>query len=350
MKTVKVAKAYISTLVVVLFLFNEMYSQNETEVLVLGTTHLNQLADFEKESLAQVLYKLNQYKFDVIGIENMSTELLNDIVSRKDSTYSDLIKYYGSERLLLQDKFQEKLNITYIQAQHKIDSIIGLSTIMPKDRINLINYFLAAGDLASAALQYNYLEKGAQIIEEDFFEKETINVLKKRTKSLNEIYSIAVVLAAMSNHQKLEYIDNLQDESLLYQYFPEFISEYMGKQTLFAHIPELRVFRAVDSLQKSGIKYNDLLPLYQFLNSEEYQKADYDAQWKLWLSTDFESKADLSRYALWEMRNLQISANILKLSAFYPGKRILIIIGSSHKFFIEKHLVQCPNIKLLKFE
>jgi pheromone shutdown protein TraB len=85
------------------------------------------------------------------------------------------------------------------------------------------------------------------------------------------------------------------------------------------------------------------------MNSKEYQKQDYDAQWKIWLNTNFPSGSDRARYALWEMRNLQISANIMKTAAFYPGKKILVIIGASHKSFIEKYLQQANNIRLLDF-
>ena len=79
-------------------------------------------------------------------------------------------------------------------------------------------------------------------------------------------------------------------------------------------------------------------------------KQDFEAQWSVWLKTNFPSGSDRARYSLWEMRNLQISANIVKTSSFYPGKSIIVIIGSSHKSFIEKYLRQVPDIELLEFE
>ena len=89
--------------------------------------------------------------------------------------------------------------------------------------------------------------------------------------------------------------------------------------------------------------------LYEFLNSEEYMEEDYDAQWKIWFETNFPSKSDMARYSLWEMRNLQISANIMDVVARYPNKRILVIIGSSHKSFLEKYLKQIESVNLLSY-
>ncbi len=151
----------------------------------------------------------------------------------------------------------------------------------------------------------------------------------------------------LQGHQKVEYIDNLQDEPLLYAYFPGFITDYMARQDMFKELGNLPVFKKLDRLKSSGIQNKNLLPLYSYMNNEEFQQLDFEAQWEIWLKTNFPSKSDLSRYALWEMRNLQIAANIMRVVAFYPGKKIIIIIGGSHKRFIEKYLKQSPNINLL---
>ena len=47
------------------------------------------------------------------------------------------------------------------------------------------------------------------------------------------------------------------------------------------------------------------------------------------------------------MLNLQIAANITKVCSFYPGKKVLVVIGASHKSFIEKYLKQNPDIEIL---
>lgn len=339
----------IGVLFIVVFSQNPLFAQNKTEVLILGTTHLSQIKGFEKKSLQPVLSRLEDFEFDAICIEGMPTELLNDIVSREDDTYKDLIKYYGEARLSYQNEYKEKLQISFVDAHKKIDSLVNLESIQYQNRIKLIDYYLATGDIASAVLQYKYVKDDTESIEQHF-DKKIIETLQTSANYNNETYSLAVELAKRENLQKLEYIDNLQDEPLLYADFSEFITEYVKNKDQFEYISSLPIFKKIDSIQSSSIDNNDLLPLYKFLNSEEYQKADYEAQWKLWLNTNFESKTDLSRYALWEMRNMQIAANIMKVSAYYPGQKILVIIGSSHKSFLEKYLNQCPTIDLLQFD
>jgi len=79
-------------------------------------------------------------------------------------------------------------------------------------------------------------------------------------------------------------------------------------------------------------------------------KQDFEAQWEIWLKTNFPTGTDKARYYLWEMRNLQIAANIIERCSFYPGKKIIVIIGSSHKSFLEKYLKQISDIEILNFD
>ena len=60
----------------------------KTEVMVLGTFHLNQIKKFKNTMLNNTIAKLDNFKFDAICIENMSGELLYDIRSRNDSSLS----------------------------------------------------------------------------------------------------------------------------------------------------------------------------------------------------------------------------------------------------------------------
>lgn len=318
---------------------------DKTKVLILGTYHLNQIPDFNPKMLDQLIAKLNTYKFDAICIENMSGELLYDIQSRNDSTYNDVLESYGGKRLMIADSMQKKLNISFLEAQQKTISTLRKTQLSDSDRQTLVNYFMASTDLASATLQFQYMKDTST--SNDF---EIDGLLGKLSESSNEIYSLAVILAKNQNIQKLEYIDNLQDETLLFKYYPMFMHDYINNQDLFSELPNLPVYKEMQVGVQNSIEKNDLLDLYLYLNSTEYQEQDINAQWSIWLKTNFPSASDRARYSLWEMRNLQITANILQKAAFYPKKNILVIIGASHKSFIEKYLLQIPDIELLEFK
>ncbi len=335
----------------VLFTVN-LIAQNKTkktEVLILGTYHLSQVEDFEIKMLDNVVLKLEAFDFDAICIEKMPGELINDIQSRKDSAYEDLLEYYEKTRLSFADSIQKKLGIGFVKAEKRTSDVLKKESLTDRDRVKLIEYSIASSDLYTATLQYEYI-KDKSMLRNSNLNKNMMETLSKYSGSSNEIFSLALRISQNQNIQKLELIDNMQDESFLYKHFPAFIQDYTDNQDQFKDIVNAPVFLKIAELLASGVENKDLLDLYLFMNSEAYKKQDFEAQHAIWLKTHFESGTDRARYSLWEMRNLQMTANILRVCAFYPGKRIVVIIGASHKSFIEKYLKQIPDIELLEFK
>ena len=202
---------------------------------------------------------------------------------------------------------------------------------------------LCSYDLWTASLHYQYISDTAVT------DSTTLTLMDNYVKSNNEINLIAINLAKKLKINKLQPIDNLQDESILLNDFPEFIKEYKESQEKITELLDMSFYKTTDSLQSVCVKHGDLYDIYKFINSEEYMQSDKKGQWDLWLKTNFKSKTDRSRYSLWEMRNLQIAANIMRLVAENPEQKIIIIIGSSHKFFLENYLKQMSDIELLIF-
>ena len=211
------------------------------------------------------------------------------------------------------------------------------------DRIEFMKASLCAYDVWSASLQYQFISDKKSI------DSATVVLLNDYTNSLNEINLIGIHLAQKSNIRKLYPIDNMQDETILIHDFPEFIPDYQASQDKLSLIMSSPFYHKVDSIQSRGVSTGDLYDAYKFLNSNEYMIGDKKGQWDIWFETDFKSKSDRSRYSLWEMRNLQIAANIMRLVAAYPEKKILVIIGSSHKSFIESYLKQMSDVEVLTF-
>ncbi len=319
--------------------------QKKTEVLILGTIHLQQLGNnFNPDMLEGVISTLENFCFDAICIEKMPGQLLYDIKSRNDSAFTEVLERFGGNRLNLANRYQMKFGIDYHTATENVESILSKDEITDLDRVELINNMLASTDLISAMLQYQYLADKTLLKDDNL--KEELSVL---TVSNNEIYSLAGKLALREGIQKLEYIDNFQDEAILMSRFPEFMNDYIANQDILSDIGNKFVYQTLTMKIEQGIADNDLMEVYSFLNSEDYMIQDVEAQWNIWLHTNFTSGTDRSRLYLWEMRNLQIAANIMHTASFYPGKKILVIIGSSHKAFLEKYLGQISDINLLEF-
>ena len=338
-----------------LLLFINLYplailgQDNKTQILVLGTMHLEQIEGFHPSMLDKVITKLDSFNFDAIGIEKMSGELLKDIQLRKDKVFDGIIKgSFGTEYLRLADTVQTVKKISFLEAEKKIDILLKQDSLNASDRKELIFNFLAATDIPSAALQFKYLNNISAF--DSSFDKYVAEILEKKLVQKNEYYSLALRLARRENLNRLDPIDNFQDEPLLYKYYPEFGNDFETNSEKFSGITELPIFRKTEKITDESLTNQDLYNLYEFLNSNEYMIKDYKAQWEIWLKTNFSSGSDLGRYYLWEMRNLQIMANILNLVARNPKRKILIIIGASHKSFLEKYLSQIKDIEVLKYE
>ncbi len=322
---------------------------NKTEILVLGTPHLDQIKKFEPPMLKKVIHKLESMNFDVVCIEKMPGQLLYDIKSRNDKAFTDVIEgRWGRIYFNLADTVQEALDISYLNAHRSIVRLLKKKALNQKDRKNLFYNYIATTDLPSAALQYQYIRN------KDIFtsglDKHLVEVVKEKIKSTGEFYSLALPLAYSQKLDKIIGINDFQDEALLYKYFPEFGKDYQDHIDIFSKVSISPVYLKMKELTEQGIMTKDLSNLYLFLNSKEYVEQDFEAQWKIWLETDFPSGSDRARYSLWEMRNLLITANILKVASLHPSEKILVIIGSSHKGFIEKYLSQIADIQLVNYQ
>ena len=314
----------------------------KTKVLVLGTLHLEQTKNVQEKYISRVLDSLMTYNFDAIAIEQMPPELLLDINSRPEPYWKDLISNF-KYTLGTGTHYQILYGINYDSAKTKIDNLLVKDKLTEADRINLIKASLCAYDLWTASLQYQFIN------DKKSFDSSTISLLKDYNNSLNEINLIGVKMAKKLNINKLYPIDNLQDETILLHDFPEFLIDYKTSQDKINLLLKNPFYTKLDSIETNDINKGDLYETYKFLNSNEYMSEDKKGQWDIWFKTNFKSKTDRSRYSLWEMRNLQIAANIMRLVASNPEKKILVIIGAAHKSFLENNLKQMSDVELLKF-
>jgi len=320
----------------------------KTEVLVFGTAHLAQMNGFENRMLDSVIAKLDEYKFDVICIEKIPGILLYDIKSRDSDTFEGIINgRWGKPYLSIADTVQKVYNMSFLDAQKTVATILKQDSITIKDREALFHNYLANTDIPSAALQYKYLDSINYSFSD--FDYYLISQIKKEMDTNSEFYSIALPIALHCGNNKIDAINDFQDEALLFDYFPDFANDCQSRLELLSGISELPVYKKMKELTIDGIESKDLSSLFSFLNSDIYKIQDLKGQWEVWFETKFDSGSDRARYSLWEMRNLQITANLLKVIARNSGNKVLVIIGASHVSFIEKYLNQIPDIEMLVY-
>lgn len=256
---------------------------------------------------------------------------------------------WGKAYLAIADTVQKVRQIEFLEAGDSISKLLSHEILTVGERKALFYNYLAMTDIPSAALQYQYIKDRNELFSSDF-DKYLILQIKKEINTNSEFYALALPLAFHQKQNRIEPINDFQDEALLLKYFPNFSQDCKNHSEKLSAISQMQVYKTMAELNEQGINDNDLSALYSFMNSKEYMTQDYDAQWKIWLETNFSSKADRARFSLWEMRNLQIAANILNVVSRHSGEKIIVIIGASHKSFLEKYLSQMENIELLKYE
>ena len=63
-----------------------------------------------------------------------------------------------------------------------------------------------------------------------------------------------------------------------------------------------------------------------------------------------EAEAGRTRVALWETRNMRQAAHIREITALFPGRRVLVIVGSAHKAWFDYYLGMMSDVEIVDVE
>lgn len=302
----------------------------KTPILILGTTHLSNISEeFSPGMLDSLIYVLTKYKPKVIAVE-----------SPRDKFYS---------RTKSGETAREYSGLSWQEAHEKSDSLLkkvqkNHPNVSPDTRIKLVESLFAADRKPTAALQWSYLS-------EEYRNNQTVvadtlaTLLDLHAHSSNEIYSIGIRLARKLGRQQVYPVDSHSEGDMVSEIVPQ-LRQVMDK-SFTDSVMNSPVFKKEQSLLQEGIKSGNLMPLYRYMNSPEYQTASVEAQWRIFLRTPFPGKAGRARLAFWEMRNLTMAANIQRASGQHPTEPVLFIVGAAHKIFLDAYLKQMMGVNVI---
>jgi hypothetical protein len=206
---------------------------------------------------------------------------------------------------------------------------------------------LAGYELDSVALQWSYLT--AQERDEDaVVPKDLRGVLDQRLQSRNEIVTIGIRLARALTLQSLVSIDDHQAADAETKLLPRLVEAFKTNPVLSTAMKSTTLYADSGKLLRESFEKGDALPYYRDVNSLGFGTKDVDLQWGSFLRSKLADQIDRSHLALWEVRNLQIAANIRRLTADHPGGRVLVIIGAAHKPFLESYLQQMADVDVVR--
>jgi hypothetical protein len=208
-------------------------------------------------------------------------------------------------------------------------------------RRQLASLFLAAGEPGSALVQWLRLP-ASERRPEDGLDTTLVDLLNELQFKPDESYLVAAQVAAQSGLERLYAIDDHTSDK------PEPDQKAAG----------VAIMQAWDNPATAQRKLNDTA-LYSQIGTPAgvlamYRAFNHQSEAALVFRSDFGAALEepsLPHYgrgyvAYWEVRNLRMAANIRE-AMMPPGGRMLVVVGASHKFYLEAYLNQMHDVRIV---
>lgn len=171
---------------------------------------------------------------------------------------------------------------------------------------------------------------------------EVRDFLERGTRSKGEAVQIGVRRAEALGHRRIFAVD----DGVFGDLPPGVKGGDLGSHSEVARLLA-RYREHQDALRKrlfDAAKAGDLRPVYREENSRESLELLME-QWRVLLRAGARP-----RVAMWEARNLAMARNIRAATAASPGGRFLVVVGASHKPFLEAYLGALLDLELVSVE
>lgn len=311
-------------------------------LLVLGTPHLSQMPDaFHADQLEHVLERLAAWKPEAIAIEALSG-LQCQFMRQYPDRYAESVEKYCWNPAMAEAA--TGLDVPTATAEwHKALSQWPESP-GPADRRRLASLFLAGGESASALVQWLRLPE-AERRAGDGLDDALIAELDILRGERNESVLIAAVLAARLGLERVYAMDDHTADSPV----PDSIATAYGTAISNAWNNPATEKRIADEqgLQAKLGMADAMLKIYRYYNGPDQAQLTYDSDFGAALNEPSAERFGRGYLAYWETRNLRMAANIRDMFADSPGIRGLVIVGASHKAYIENYLDQMHDMQVV---
>lgn len=315
-----------------------------SQVLVLGTPHLSGMPPtFRAELLEPLLDRLAAFKPQVITIEALSgqdCEALQRHPALYGETYNNFCR--GTTEA------QKATGLSVPEALAAIEQTFSTwpRSPTPSDRRRLAGLFLAAGDTASAQVQWLRLQPSERRVG-DGLDAELAKILERKGAKLNENFEIAATLAARLGLDRVYPTDDHSADSIVAK-----AGEPFGEALGQIRKSQIAQSRRADYERRTAALSDGkaVLEFYRHLNAPATQKSFIDTDFGA--AAKHQSPGLYGRHYLawWETRNLRMVANIRAAFGTAPGARVLTIVGASHKPYFEAYLDLMQDVVLVDTE
>lgn len=307
-----------------------------TQVMVLGTMHLANLTGFEPRNLDPLLERLSRFRPDVITIEAVSGQEC-DLFRRYPSRFEATAKSYCPSTAAA----FEATGLDVPAATARIDAVLKAwpAEPSPPQRRELAALFLAGGERTSALVQWLQLSPDAQIAA-DGLNDVLVDQLRALAMRQNESEQIAAVLAARLGLARVYPMDDHTADAVTAGY-DEGVGEAV-REVWAQPNPTL-----IEMQNQPVDTPEGLLQTFRFNNLPSTQIGQARAEMGGSLAHPSPQMSARKYVAWWEVRNQRMAANIRASFADRPGARVLVLVGSSHKAYLDAYLSAISEVELI---
>ncbi len=325
--------------------YRERLAGEPTRVMVLGTAHLDAEAEgFDPAFLEPLLERLAAFGPDIIAIENQPGPTTTKIWAYR-AILPEVAATYAGQAMQMSTAAGLSLDMDMPQAEAAVRQELARLPQQPSpaDRRRLAALFAAAGDPYSALVQWWHLAP-ADRVPGDGVSRQLARLLDEEGRQGGESAIIAARLAVRLGHQRLYQTDS-QEEDVFTPEEAKIFSEQV--------FPALVERVEADPLVRQRGKAADMtsaertLDAYRLLNDARIEERLSELEWLAVIDRKTEQDVGRKRMAAWEVRNMRMAANIREASARVPGGKVLVIVGATHKIWLEAYLGMMSDVAIV---
>ena len=310
------------------------------ELMVLGTSHLSQLPkSFDPANLSLLMERLASWQPKAIAIEALSGSQCAFLRSYPER-YDDTVKTYCWDPA----PAASATGLGVPAATAQVDRMLAAWPAAPTagQRRKLASLFLAAGEPASATVQWLRLPASERHAGDGLNDK-LVEILEGLRQKRNEDYLIAAPLAARCGHERLYPMDDHTADTI------DADEKAYGAAIMKAWDNPYNAARKRqdDALLDGLATPAGVLALYRADNSASSAEQVFRGDFGAALEEPSPQHFGRGYVSYWETRNLRMASNIREASALQPGGRTLVVVGASHKGYLEAYLNAMHDVRII---
>ncbi len=319
---------------------HKLQNGQPNELMVLGSSHLSQMPkSFDLAKLSLLNERLAAWQPQAVAIEEMSG-LQCAFMRTYPQRYADTVKTYCWDPAAA--NAATGLDVPEASAQAERLLAAWPAAPSPGERRKLASLFLAAGERASALVQWLRLppeERRAG----DGLPDGLATLLNAVALRRDESYQIAAVVAARSGHERVYPIDDQSAAA------PDGDAKAYGAAIMKAWDNPFNAARKrqSDALQSQLTTPAGVLAMYRAYNDAGAAEQTFRGDFGAALEEPSPQHFGRGYVGYWETRNLRMASNIRDVMTARPGMRVLVVVGASHKAYLEAYLDQMHDVRIV---